>query len=122
MRTRFRALVPGEARNYSGRPVFWLLDRPIVVPSQRAGGSRPASGFFSTIVPSYSDGLAPDSHRLPAVTRRMGPPHKGRHRPRVVGNAHRLPGDTFLTLDWQDQYRGSDPGAIVRPISLEVSP
>ncbi len=50
----------------AGRPVFWLPDPPAAEPSQPAHASVLGQWPRSTTVPGYSDGLAPDSHRLPA--------------------------------------------------------
>jgi len=84
-----------ESRSAAGGSVFWLPDQPILhafptfvrvrgtkyVPRARSlfgidaasivrevDGSRGAvvSGLVVQIVPGYSDGLAPDFHRLPA--------------------------------------------------------
>ena len=85
------------------------------MPSQRAGWIRRASGVFSTIVPSYSDGLVPDSHRLPAAALAVGPPRSESRRPRAAGIERRLAGVTFLMLAFKDQYRGSETRAIVSP-------
>ncbi len=51
----------GEMPFPRDRPVFWLPDPPTAEPSQPPW----ASGLHSTVVPGHSDGLAPDSHRLP---------------------------------------------------------
>ena len=53
----------------AGRPVFWLPDHPTAEPSQPSLGHPRESGQWhrSAIVPGYSDGLAPDFHRLPAI-------------------------------------------------------
>jgi hypothetical protein len=92
MRPRIAFPGTGETPIPRDRPVFWLPDHPPAEPSQSLRGigrqSRPArSGTrlhaclgrwlatlayplidqwsISAIVPGYSDGLAPDSHRLP---------------------------------------------------------
>jgi hypothetical protein len=72
--------------------VFWLPDRPILhaFPGDPAGTVPPARSPASSriaqwlglapvqFVPGYSDGLAPDSHRLP-VSRLACPPRCERH-------------------------------------------
>ena len=56
-------LAPGSAgrRAFPVHSAFRLAERP---PALRRGASGPVAR--STTVPGYSDGLAPDSHRLPA--------------------------------------------------------
>ncbi len=88
-----------ESRKAARGPVFWLPDHPIL----QAFPASSASGVGLQFVPGYSDGLASDSHRLPAVhdarTLREPPSSPPRLRSRDEGHPRLC------------KSRGNSPGA-----------
>ncbi len=59
-----------ESRSAAGGSVFWLPDHPML---RAFPGPCRTQWLHAQIVPGYSDGLAPDSHRLPAGSTRFIP-------------------------------------------------
>src|SRR5690606_26188707 len=83
----------GGGRGGRGGPVFWLPDRPSAEPSRRCARQWRPSAF----VPGHSDGLAPDSHRLPAASR-VGPQSSFGPAGAALGSGLRLPRVAFPVL------------------------